>query len=296
MRSKVTVMWKNGYPVSEIQERLSQEGVSVLRVSLFALIKKFKKIKLVVDLKRKPRSSILEECHYRFIDEAMAANNELTSRQLFSLFTDEYPEVQISISTVKRARKHLGWISKKTTYYALVWEANKEKRLLWCQKRVEENNLELNDVIFSDESSVQLESHRKTCFHKIGQPSRLCGRPKHPPKVHVWGGISARGATQVVIFTGIMNATCYTDILDVALFPFIESHYPSSHRFQQDNDPKHTSRWAQNYFEEKSINWWKTPASSPDLNPIENIWGSMKNYLWTVVKPKNLQELKDGIK
>ena len=41
---------KNGYPVSEIQERLSQEGVSVLRVSLFALIKKFKKTKLVVDL------------------------------------------------------------------------------------------------------------------------------------------------------------------------------------------------------------------------------------------------------
>ena len=56
--------------------------MSVSRVSLFALIKKFKKIKLVVDLKRKPRSSILEECHYRFIDEAMAANNELTSRHL----------------------------------------------------------------------------------------------------------------------------------------------------------------------------------------------------------------------
>ena len=105
--------------------------MAVSRVSLFTLIKKFKKIKLVVDLKKKkPRSSILEECHYRFIDEAMAANNELTSRQLFSLFTDEYPEVQISISTVKRARKHLGWISKKTTYYALVWEANKEQRLL----------------------------------------------------------------------------------------------------------------------------------------------------------------------
>ena len=58
-RSKVIVIWKNGYPVSEIQERLSQEGVLVLRVSLFALVKKFKKMKLVIDLKRKPRSSIL---------------------------------------------------------------------------------------------------------------------------------------------------------------------------------------------------------------------------------------------
>ena len=49
-----------------------------------------------------------------------------------------------------------------------------------------------------------------------------------------------------------MNVTRYTDILDGALVPFIEGHYPSSHRFQQD-DPKHASRWAQNYFQEKKI-------------------------------------------
>jgi hypothetical protein len=40
MRSKVIEMWNNGYPVSEIQERLSQEGVSVSKVALFALIMK----------------------------------------------------------------------------------------------------------------------------------------------------------------------------------------------------------------------------------------------------------------
>ena len=295
-RSKVIIMRRNGYLVSEIHSRLAEEGVSVSKVSLFALLKKFNSTGLVVDLKRKPRSSLLGHDHYRFIDETMTMNNELTSGQLFSLFTAKYPEIQVSTSTIKRARRHLGWISKKTRYCALIREANKEKRLLWCQQRVEQNDLDLKDVIFSDESSVQLESHRKTCYHKIGQPSRLCGKPKHPLKVHVWGGISARGATQVVIFSGIMNATRYTDILDGALVPFIEGHYPTSHRFQQDNDPKHTSRWAQNYFQEKNINWWKTPASSPDLNPIENVWGSRKNYLRTNIKPKNLQELKDGIK
>ena len=99
-----------------------------------------------------------------------------------------------------------------------------------------------------------------------------------------------------VIFTGIMNATRYTDIVDASLVPFITAHYPTGHRFQQDNDPKHTNCWAQNYFEENHISWWKTPASSPDLNPIEKVWGSMKTYLRTYVKPKNLQELKDGIK
>lgn len=156
--------------IPSITYQLSQEGVSVLKVSLFALLKKFNSTGLVIDLKRKPRSIILGHDHSRFIDEAMTVNNELTSRQFFSLFTARYPDIQVSVSIVK----HLGWVSKKTRYCALIREASKEKRLLWCQQRVEQNDLELNDVIFSDESSVQLESHRKTCYHKTGQPSRLC--------------------------------------------------------------------------------------------------------------------------
>ena len=43
------------------------------------------------------------------------------------------------------------------------------------------------------------------------------------------------------------------------------------------------------------MNWWPTPPESQDLNPIENIWGSLKQYLRTSYKPNNLQELKDGI-
>ena len=64
----------------------------------------------------------------------MTVNNELTSRQLFSLFTARYPEIQVSVSTVKQARRHLGWVSKKTQHCALIQEVNKEKRLLWCQQ------------------------------------------------------------------------------------------------------------------------------------------------------------------
>ena len=63
-------------------------------------------------------------------------------------------------------------------------------QLLLRKERIEKNDLDLDDVIFSDESSVQLEHHRKTSYHKIGQPCHLCGKPKHPVKVYVWGGIS----------------------------------------------------------------------------------------------------------
>ena len=132
-----------------------------------------------------------------------------------------------------------------------------------------------DDVIWTDECTVQLEPHRKYHFHKEGQPAQLTGRPKHLPKVNIWGGIK-KGATSIVIFTGILTATGYTDILDAAFLPFLATNFRHSHRFQQDNDLKHTSKWTREYFEDNGINWFRTPASSPDLNPIENVWDTQR--------------------
>ncbi len=69
------------------------------------------------------------------------------------------------------------------------------------------------------------------------------------------------------------NAEFYTRILDNCLSPFIDQAY---HRFMQDNDPKHTSRTAQQYFQDRDINWWRTPPESPDANPIEKLWHELK--------------------
>ena len=48
--------------------------------------------------------------------------------------------------------------------------------------------------------------------------------------------------------------------------------------------------------EENGINWWRTPAESPNLNPIENMWHELKEHLRAKVKPQNLDELVTGIK
>lgn len=153
-----------------------------------------------------------------------------------------------------------------------------------------------DDVIFTDECTVQLENHSRLCFRKHRQPWRLKQRAKHPVKVHIWGGISARGATNIIIFTGIINAQHLETVLEVGLLPFIRERFPTGHRLQHDNDPKHASERIETFFQENNINWWPFPPESPDLNPIENIWGSLKQYLRNTYKPRNLEQLKNGIK
>ena len=112
----------------------------------------------------------------------------------------------------------------------------------------------------------------------------------------MWAGIGLSGMTGICIFEGKMDACLYTEILDGILLPFIQSRMPDGHRFMQDNDPKHTSRYAQDFYEEAGVNWWKTPPESPDLNPTENLWHELKEYIRREVMPKKKEELIQGIR
>ncbi len=60
------------------------------------------------------------------------------------------------------------------------------------------------DVIWSDVTTVQLESHRRHSYRKNGERAVLKPHAKHPVKVHVWAGISNRGPTPVVTRLGGM--------------------------------------------------------------------------------------------
>ena len=92
-----------------------------------------------------------------------------------------------------------------------------------------------------------------------------------------------------------MTATRYGDILSASLIPFLKGHYPLGHTLYQDDDPKHTSCYIQGFFIKNDIQWWRSPAESPNLNPIEKVWGLMKCFLRDKFKSKNIAHLKAGI-
>ena len=112
----------------------------------------------------------------------------------------------------------------------------------------------------------------------------------------MWAGISKKGRTGICIFEGVMKKELFVSILEGTLLPFISDIYPEEHKFMQDNNnPKHISGYAADWMKDNSINWWRTPAESPDLNPIENLWHELKEFIRREVKPKTKDELVQGI-
>jgi len=114
--------------------------------------------------------------------------------------------------------------------------------------------------------------------------------PKDRTRLFAWGGFCINGKTSLHCFSEIMDAAFYVDILRRQL-PEIEDLLGDEWRFQQDNDPKHTSRLAKNFLRDNMpeiIDW---PSNSPDLNPIENLWSIVKRNVERKM-PKNVSDLR----
>ena len=100
-----------------------------------------------------------------FIDTELQANNEVTAEQLQRSWKEKFPDVNVSLSTIKRARKKMGLVFTRPHYCQLIRELNKRKCLLWCEF-LERSNENFRNVIFTDECMVQLDSHSRVCFCK----------------------------------------------------------------------------------------------------------------------------------
>jgi len=80
---------------------------------------------------------------------------------------------------------------------------------------------------------------------------------------------------------GRMDADQYVAILEEHILSSLEESGIPEEKviFQQDNDPKHTSKKAKKWMKDNNITLLDWLAQSPDLSPIENQWVHLKREL-----------------
>lgn len=157
-----------------IQKLLRAEGIVVSRVGIWKFLRKYEATGTIARQEGGGRPSMFTAEVRLIVEEQMLKDDETTAYQLQKLLLQN--GVNVSISTILRYRKALGWTFRGSAYCQLIREVNKQKRLLWARQYLNESEDGFHDVIWTDESSIQCETHKRFCYRK-----KKCA-PKSKPR------------------------------------------------------------------------------------------------------------------
>ncbi len=168
----------------------------------------------------------------------------------------------------------------------------RQKRLAWAKDKKDWTAAEWSKVMFSDESKfcISFGNQVPRVWRKRGKtqnPRCLRSSVKFPQSVMVWGAMSSAGVGPLCFLRSKVNTAVYQEVLEHFMLPAADQLYgDADFIFQQDLAPAHSAKGI------PVLNW---PVNSPDLIPIENLWGIVKRKM-RYARPNNAEELKATIR
>ena len=184
-------------------------------------------------------------------------------------------------------------------------KTHKQKRLDWARENLK---TDFSKVIFTDESRVTLDGpdgwSKGWVLCDKEAPPRL-RRQQGGGGIMIWAGIvDDKVIGPFKVDEGVkLNSDNYCALLEGTFFKWYKSQSRKLKKdcvFMQDNAPSHASRSTSDFLARKGLTGsklMKWPSSSPDLNPIENMWALVKRELYSGGKQySNKSDLWEAIK
>ena len=156
-----------------------------------------------------------------------------------------------------------------------------------------------NNILWSEEMKINLfgSDGLKHVWWRPGEDYKdKCVMPtvKHGGgNVMVWGCMSAEGVGEIYFNEGNINYNMFSEILQHSMIPSLEKQGRRA-VFQHDNDPKHTTNTTIALLKRLRVKVMDWPRMSPDLTPIEHLWGILKRKE-EVRKVSNICQLRNVV-